>query len=90
MTKVTGELYDLYFLLKRDEAETAALMAEKSYYLSQAEIDERYQHMIELQQREQAQLWNAISERYGLEPGYRYLLTREGEIIQLERLEAVA
>lgn len=79
MKKVTGQLYELYFLLKRDAAETSALMAEKSYYMSQAEIDEHYFEVLQLQEREQATLWKRIIEEYRLDPRFTYILTREGE-----------
>lgn len=79
MKKVTGEYYDLYFLQLQDQAQTSALMAEKSYYMSQAEIDERYRHAIELQERERRELWRAICREYRLDPRFEYILTREGE-----------
>lgn len=84
MKKVSGELYDLYFLLKQDEAQTSALMAEKSERMSRAEVVERYQHALDIQEREQAALWAAICKRYGLDPMRRYLLTRAGEVVQLQ------
>lgn len=82
--KVTGELYDLYFLLKRDEAETSALMAEKTYFMSQAEIDERYRPTLELQEREQRNLWRAICSEYKLDPRFTYILTRDGEPVPVD------
>lgn len=85
MIKVSGELYDLYFLQQQDAAQTSALMAEKTYFMSQAEIDEFYQPVLDLQEREQSQLWTAICSEYGLDPSRKYFLTRSGEVIQQPR-----
>lgn len=86
--KVTGELYDVYFMIRKDMAQTNAL---KNDFMARTgstkdEANKKYAHMDKLHYKEDMELWDMICEEYKLPRGHHYMLDHFGNVIMLDKL----
>jgi len=90
--KVTGELYDVYWMQKQDMAELNVLMAKYQAVTgaSDEETRAKYQHMFDLHEKESRELWDAICDKFDLPRDCEYMLTKDGSIVLLPEAGEVA
>ena len=81
--RVTGELYDVYFMNQRDRRATDVLRNDFKARTGVSELEayKKYQHMYELHEKEDMALWDMICEEHNLPRGYLYTLDHFGNII---------